>query len=148
MKLSKKGEYGVRAVCHLAEHWGEGVIHSRQIAEKESIPPKFLESILLQLKRAGLVKSRRGVEGGYRLSRGPDQVMLGEVIRVLDGPLAPLGSADELRELMEREERQAGFYSVLLDVRNAASAILDRTSLAEVVERNLRLRSDAAAGRS
>lgn len=140
MRLSKKGEYGVRAVSHLAEHWGEGVIHSRQIAETESIPPKFLESILLQLKRAGLVQSRRGTDGGYRLARAPESVMLGEVVRALDGPLAPLGSADELRDLMRSEPRQAGFYSVLLDVRNAASAILDRTSLAEVVARNASLR--------
>ena len=140
MKLSKKGEYGIRAVSHLAEYWSEGVIHSRRIAEVESLPPKFLESILLQLKRAGLVQSRRGVEGGYRLARAPEAVMLGEVIRALDGPLAPLGSADELRDLMKHEERQAGFYSILLDVRDAASSILDRTSLAEMVSRNIALR--------
>lgn len=136
MKLSKKGEYGIRAVCHLAERHHEGVIHIGQIAKEESIPAKFLEGILLQLKRAKIVKSRRGVEGGYSLARPPDTIMLGEVIRILDGPLAPLGSIEELKEMMEENPRQAGLYGVLIDVRDAASAILDRTSLAEVVARN------------
>ena len=135
MKLSKRGEYGIRALCHLAERHDRGVIHIASIAEKESLPSKFLEGILLQLKRAGIVKSRRGVEGGYALARSPSEVMLGEVIRVLDGPLAPLGSAEELHALMANHPRQSGLYAVLLDVRNAASEILDRTSLADVVAR-------------
>lgn len=143
MKLSKRGEYGIRALCHLAERHDRGVIHIGAIAEHESIPPKFLEGILLQLKRAGIVRSRRGVEGGYALARAPETIMLGEIIRMLDGPLAPLGSAGELHELMDRYPRQAGLYAVLLDVRNAASDILDRTSLADVVRRNRQLR-DAA----
>ncbi|MDX1388825.1 MAG: Rrf2 family transcriptional regulator [Acidobacteriota bacterium] len=140
MKLSKKGEYGIRAVGHLAERHGEGVIHIREIAEQESIPAKFLEGILLQLKRAGVVNSRRGVEGGYALARPPDRVMLGEVIRVLDGPLAPMGSAAELKQLMRGNPRQAGLYSILMDVRDAAAAILDRTSFADLVTRNRELR--------
>jgi len=141
MKLSKKGEYGIRAVCHLAEHHNGGVIHIRQIANQESIPAKFLESILLQLKRAGIVKSRRGVEGGYSLARSPDDIMLGEVIRILDGPLAPLGNVSELKEMMVQNPRQAGLYGILIDVRNAASLILDRTSLSQVVVRNLEHRA-------
>lgn len=136
MKVSKKGEYGIRAVCHLAERHGRGAVHIREIAEVEGIPAKFLEGILLQLKRAAIVKSRRGVEGGYALARPPDAIMLGEVIRVLDGPLAPLGSAEELRQLMMDNPRQAGFYAILMDVRNAAASILDKTSLADVAARN------------
>jgi Rrf2 family protein len=135
MKLSKRGEYGIRALCHLAVRHDRGVIHIASIAEQESLPSKFLEGILLQLKRAGVVMSRRGVEGGYALARPPREIMLGEVIRVLDGPLAPLGSADELHAMMASHPRQAGLYAVLLDVRNAASEILDRTSLADVVAR-------------
>ena len=138
MKLSKRGEYGIRALCHLAERHDRGVIHIAAIAKQESLPSKFLEGILLQLKRAAIVKSRRGVEGGYALARHPRKIMLGEIIRVLDGPLAPLGSAEELQAMMARKPRQAGLYAVLLDVRNAASEILDRTSLADVVARNAR----------
>lgn len=139
MKVSKRGQYGMRALCHLAETHGSGVVQIREIARRESIPAKFLEGILLELKHAGIVRSRRGIDGGYELAREPKEVMLGQVMRVLDGPLAPLGSAAELKELMKSDPRQAGFYSVLMDVRDAAATILDRTSLADVVARNAKL---------
>jgi Rrf2 family protein len=139
MKVSKRGQYGMRALCHLAETFGSGVVQIREIARRESIPAKFLEGILLELKHAGIVRSRRGIDGGYELARVPKEVMLGQIMRVLDGPLAPLGSAAELKELMKTDPRQAGFYSVLMDVRDAAATILDRTSLADVVARNARL---------
>ena len=139
MKVSKRGQYGMRALCHLAETHGSGVVQIREIARKESIPGKFLEGILLELKHAGIVRSRRGIDGGYELARDPSEIMLGQVMRVLDGPLAPLGSAAELKELMKADPRQAGFYSVLIGVRDAAAAILDRTTLAEVVARNSKL---------
>jgi Rrf2 family protein len=129
----------MRALCHLAETFGSGVVQIREIARRESIPAKFLEGILLELKHAGIVRSRRGIDGGYELARVPKEVMLGQIMRVLDGPLAPLGSAAELKELMKTDPRQAGFYSVLMDVRDAAATILDRTSLADVVARNARL---------
>ena len=146
MKVSKRGEYGVRALCHLAEHYGEGVVHIRDIAREESIPRRFLEGILLELKRAGFVNSRRGIEGGYALSRDPEQILLGEVVRTLDGPLAPIASAAELRGLMDRNPRQAGFYAVLMDVRDAISGILDRTSLASVVRRSQKVRRSPRTG--
>jgi Rrf2 family protein len=136
MKISRRGLYGIRAMCHLAEKYGQGVVQIREVATVEAIPAKFLEGILLELKHAGVVRSRRGIDGGYALSRPPNEIFMGSVIRTLDGPLAPMGSAAELRELMEREPRHAGFYSVLLDVRNAAAAILDGTTLADVVARN------------
>jgi Rrf2 family protein len=139
MKVSKRGQYGMRALCHLAETYGAGVVQIREIARKEAIPGKFLEGILLELKHAGIVRSRRGIDGGYELAREPHEIMLGQVMRVLDGPLAPLGSAAELKELMKSDPRQAGFYSVLMGVRDAAAAILDQTTLAEVVVRNSKL---------
>ena len=139
MKVSKRGQYGMRALCHLAETFGSGVVQIREIARRETIPAKFLEGILLELKHAGIVRSRRGIDGGYELARVPKEIMLGQIMRVLDGPLAPLGSAAELKELMRTDPRQAGFYSVLMDVRDAAATILDRTSLADVVARNAKL---------
>lgn len=144
MKVSRKGEYGIRALCLLAERHGEGVVQIREIARLESIPWKFLEGILLQMKMVGLVRSRRGVEGGYALARPPEKITLGEVIRLLDGPLAPMGSAAELRDLMAESPRHAGFYSVLMDVRNAAAGILDSTTLADVVARNARFRKPSS----
>ena len=139
MKVSKRGQYGMRALCHLAETHGSGVVQIREIARKESIPAKFLEGILLELKHAGIVRSRRGIDGGYELARDPGEIMLGQVMRVLDGPLAPLGSAAELKELMKSDPRQAGFYSVLIGVRDAAAQILDQTTLSDVVARNSKL---------
>ena len=139
MKVSKRGQYGMRALCHLAETYGSGVVQIREIARKEAIPGKFLEGILLELKHAGIVRSRRGIDGGYELAREPKEIMLGQVMRVLDGPLAPLGSAAELKELMKSDPRQAGFYSVLIGVRDAAAAILDQTTLADVVGHNAKL---------
>jgi Rrf2 family protein len=143
MKISRKGEYGIRALCHLAERHGQGVVQIREIAKSESIPAKFLEGILLQMKMIGFVRSQRGVDGGYALARDPATITLGEVIRLLDGPLAPMGSAAELRELMTKSPRHAGFYSVLMDVRDAAAAILDRTTLADVAKRNAMFRTGA-----
>jgi Rrf2 family cysteine metabolism transcriptional repressor len=141
MKVSKRGEYGMRALCHLAQRYGEGLVHIKTVAADEEIPPKFLEGILLELKRAGYLTSRRGVDGGYELAKKPDEIRLGEVIRVLDGPLAPMASASELQALMDRNPRQVGFYAVLMDVRNAVSGILDQTSLAEVLQRNVSMQS-------
>ena len=143
MKVSKRGEYGMRALCHLAERHGAGFLHIRAIADEEEIPGKFLEGILLELKRAGFLTSRRGNEGGYKLSRAPEEILLGAVIRVLDGPLAPMASAVELKELMRRNPRQVGFYAILIDVRDAVSNILDRTSLSDVLERNRSLSRDS-----
>jgi Rrf2 family protein len=130
----------MRALCHLAERYDKGLVHIRSIATDEEISVKFLESIMLQLRRAGFVTSRRGNEGGYALSKAPDAITLGEAIRILDGPLAPMASAAELHELMERNPRQLGFYATLIDVRDAVSRILDGTSLADVVRRNRELR--------
>lgn len=140
MKVSKRGEYGMRALCHLAGRYGSGLTQIKQIAEAEAIPGKFLESILLELKRAGFLESRRGSDGGYGLARIPSEIFVGEAMRVLDGSLAPMASASELRRLVRESPGQAGFYSMLMDVRNAVSAILDRTSLQDLLERNRSLR--------
>jgi len=145
VKLSKRGEYGVRALCHLAARHGAGLVHIRTIAAEEGIPGKFLESILLQLKRAGFVTSRRGNDGGYALARPPEAITLGEIIRALDGPLAPLGGGAELRERARGDVRQSGFYAVLLDVHEAVSEILDGTNLADVLRRGRQ--ADPSPGR-
>lgn len=136
MKVSKRGEYGMRALCHLAERFGEGYVHVKRISDEEGIPQKFLEGILLELRRAGVLHSRRGNEGGYSLARPPETILLGDVVRLLDGPLAPLASASELRELAESNPKRSGFYSVMMDVRNAVSDILDKTTFADLLKRD------------
>lgn len=139
MRISQRGLYALKALSHLAGRHGEGVVRVSEIAAAEGIPEKFLEGILVFLKNARIVSSRRGREGGYALRRAPDAVVLGEVIRLVDGPLAPFGDAEELARRVRTEKRQAGLFEVFLEVRNAAAAILDHTTLSDVLARNRRL---------
>lgn len=139
MKVSHRGLYALRALLHLAERYGEGWSKIHEIAETEEIPEKFLESILVTLKNARVVASRRGREGGYRLRRPPDEVVIGDVVRLLDGPLAPFGDAAELVHRVKTERRHAGLFDLFLDLRNAAAAILDHTTLADVLARETRI---------
>ena len=139
MRISHRGLYALRALLHLAETYDRGLVKIHEIAESEHIPEKFLEGILVTLKNARLVASQRGREGGYRLRRPPREVIIGDVVRLVDGPLAPFGDAVELAQLVRTEERHAALFALFLDVRNAAAAILDHTSLQDLVERDRRL---------
>ena len=149
MKVSSRGLYALEALLHLAGRWEGGVASTREIAESEGIPEKFLESILVALKNARIVTSRRGREGGYRLRRPPSEIVVGDVVRLLDGPLAPFGDAAELTRRVRTEPRHAGLFDLFLDVRNAAAAILDHTTLADLLERDRRIlvaRADPKGG--
>jgi Rrf2 family cysteine metabolism transcriptional repressor len=88
LKLSKRTEYGIRAIVQLARHWPHGYVQSKDLARQDRLPTKFLESILLALRRGGFLESKIGREGGYRLSREPRDIALGDVIRRLEGRLA------------------------------------------------------------
>ena len=139
LKISQRGLYALKALIHLAERWDGGTVSTHEIAEREGIPEKFLEAILLALKNARIVKSRRGRDGGYELRRPPAEIVVGDVVRLLDGPLAPFGDAAELARLVRTEPRHAGLFELFLDVRNAAAAILDNTTLADLLERDRRI---------
>jgi len=132
MKVSQKGLYALEALMLLARRYPQGTVKIREIAEDENLPEKFLELILLELKHARIVESVRGAKGGYRLKRSPSKIFLGEIIRTIDGPLAPLGDAESLRRLVEHDKKHRLLFSVFLAVRNAASGILDHTSLADI----------------
>jgi Rrf2 family protein len=142
MKVSRRGLYALQALIHLAETYEQGLVAARTIAEKEGIPEKFLEGILLALKNARVISSERGREGGYRLRRPPQEIFIGDAVRLIDGPLAPFGDVVELQHRVKTERRHAGLFELFLEVRNAASAIVDRTSLADLVERNRRVLAD------
>src|SRR5712675_2242274 len=146
MRISHRGLYALKALIHLAESYDRGVVKIHEIAEEEALPEKFLEGILVTLKNARLVASQRGREGGYRLRRPPKAILVGEVVRIMDGPLAPFGDAVELAHRVRTEPRHSGLFELLLDVRNAAAAILDHTTLADVLSRNRRL--DRTRGRA
>jgi Rrf2 family protein len=145
MKISHRGLYALKALLHLAEAHEGGLVKIHDIAEDEAIPVKFLEGILVTLKNARLVTSERGREGGYRLRRPPAEIQVGEIVRIMDGPLAPLGDAVELARRVRTEARHPGLFDVFLDVRNAAAAILDHTTLADVLQRDRRLETRRGA---
>jgi Rrf2 family protein len=133
MKISQKGLYAIQALMMLARHYRQGAIKIRDIAYEEALPEKFLELILLELKNARMVESVRGAKGGYQLRRDPSEMHLSDIIRLIDGPLAPFADAEQLRELIDRDLPQRTLYQVLLDVRDAAARILDHTSLADLI---------------
>jgi Rrf2 family protein len=133
MKISQKGLYALQAMMMLARHYNQGAIRIRDVAYEENLPEKFLELILLELKNARIVESARGAKGGYQLRRPPSEIHLSEIIRLIDGPLAPFGDAEQLRSLIDRDAEHRALYQVFLDVRNAAAKILEHTTLADIV---------------
>ena len=133
MKISQKGLYALQAMMMLARHYNQGSIRIRDIAYEEELPEKFLELILLELKNARLVESVRGAKGGYQLRRPPSEIPLSEIIRLIDGALAPFGDAEQLRSLIDRDLEHRALYQVFLDVRNAAAKILENTTLADII---------------
>lgn len=136
--ISKRTKYALRALYSLTRQYGGGPVLIATLAREERIPIKFLEAILLDLKTHGIVDSRKGRHGGYRLNRSPSQITIGGVVRVLEGPLAPLPCASEtaFRPCEECEDAQrCGTRIVMKQVRDAIAAILDGTTLADVVAR-------------
>jgi Rrf2 family protein len=142
MKLSKRGEYALRALIDLgiASELGWPMLRISELASKEKLPIKFLEQIFTQLKSAGYVASRRGKFGGYSLARPMSQIKFGAVIRLIDGPLAPICcvSQTSYSRCSCPDEAHCGLRMLMFDVRNAISTILDRYTLAEIVEITLR----------
>jgi Rrf2 family protein len=133
MKISQKGLYALQAMMMLARHHNQGAIKIREIAYEEDLPEKFLELILLELKNARMVESVRGAKGGYQLRRDPAEIRLSEIMRLIDGPLAPFADAEQLRVLIDRDLPHRALYQVFLDVRDAAARILENTSLADLI---------------
>jgi Rrf2 family protein len=133
MKISQKGLYALQAMMMLARHYHQGAIKIREVAYEEDLPEKFLELILLELKNARMVESVRGAKGGYRLRRAPSEIRLSEIMRLIDGPLAPFGDAEQLRTLIDRDLPHRALYQLFLDVRDAAANILENTTLADMI---------------
>jgi len=137
--LSHKSKYALKALLVLSEEYGKGPLLISEIAEKEHIPKRFLELILLELKNQGVLRSRKGRGGGYMLAKPPDLVSVGHVLRMLEGPLAPLPcvskSAYERCEEC-RDERTCGIRILMKQVRDSTAAILDSTTFAEVLSRS------------
>jgi Rrf2 family protein len=141
MKLSLRGEYAIRALLVLGLNYGQHVVKIQSISDQQNIPKRFLEQILNDLRSAGVVESKRGVAGGYRLSKPPDQISLAFVIRHFEGPLAPVNCVSEkyYARCTCPDESRCAIRSVMKDVREAIVKILESVTVAELCERARRL---------
>lgn len=137
--LSKKTKYGLQALLLLAREYGQGPLLIAELAQRERIPKKFLEYILLQLKNGGVLQSRKGKGGGYLLAKPPAEISVGRAIRVLEGPLAPVTCVSETAYQRCPEcddEATCGIRLVMKDVRDAMAEILDHTTLQDMLNRS------------
>lgn len=133
--LSNKAKYGLKAMMYLVAHQGRMGVPIGEIAERERIPRKFLDAILLALKKSGFLASKMGKGGGYRLARPPSEIAVGDVIRVLDGPLAPIPCASRTAYKPCSDcgdVESCRIRRVMLEVRDAMAAVLDNTTLEEM----------------
>lgn len=144
MLISKKTEYALKALVALAAASKAPAVQSlrlQQLSEREEIPAKFLEHIMAVLKKGGILNSQKGRGGGYTLSRPASHILLGDVIRLLDGPLSPLGTGKDrdMETAIRKGKRASGIYSILLEVRTAISSVVDRLTLEDLYLRTQEL---------
>jgi Rrf2 family protein len=144
MRLSRRSEYGLRALTDLVRHQDSGPIALATLAERNCLPPKFLEQIMSTLRHGGVVRTTLGAHGGYALAADPAKVSLGRVIRLLDGALAPVGcvSLRYYEPCSCPDEASCSLRDVMLDVRDAMLEILDNESLADLAARQGRSEID------
>lgn len=133
--LSKKAKYAIKALLALADHNRDEPMRIADLAREEQIPPKFLELILLELRNHGVLQSRKGKGGGYLLARDPADIYLGQIVRMFDGPLAPVPCASQTAYVRCADctnEAVCGVRLAMKEVRDATAKILDGTSLASL----------------
>ena len=140
MRLSKKTEYALRALAELAVNQEQGTLHAQELARREKIPVKFLEQILLTLRKAGILQSRRGAGGGYTLNRPPERISLGEVVQVIDGPVVLLDCIAQEESCACDRAATCGLRDVVSGVRDGVVRLLDEVSLADICARAEALR--------
>ena len=144
MKLSVRGEYALRALLVLGLNYDQPVVRIQTISEQQNIPKRFLEQILNDLRSAGVVQSRRGVAGGYRLARRPEEITLAVVIRHIEGALAPVSCVSErfYEKCSCPDESRCAIRSVIKEVREAVVRIAERLTIADLCERSRRLKQE------
>jgi Rrf2 family cysteine metabolism transcriptional repressor len=135
MRLSTKGEYASRAMLELSLKYQKGPLHIREISKAQHIPERFLEQILLLLKRAGYLRSKKGQKGGYVLSKPPAEISVAEVIRVMDGPLAPIDCVSVTAHELCPMEDSCGLRWLWKDVRDSVARIMEKTTFEDLVNR-------------
>lgn len=144
MKISTKGRYGVRAMLDLALNEAEGPIASHMIARRQEISERYLEQLFIPLKQAGLVKSVRGSQGGYILGRPPQNISVGDIVRVMEGPLAPVDCVNEINPDDCKRVDYCVTRIIWAKVRDSIAEILDSYSLADLVEESHKMTKPTA----
>ncbi len=135
MRVSTRGEYGMRAMVALAHHYGGGPLSIADIARESSVPPAYLEQLIAPLRRAGIVESKRGARGGYILGRPPEEIRVGDVFRVMEGPIAPMECVSE-----DESEQTCPLIGgcetrpIWLKLRDSMVDALDSQTLADLIE--------------
>lgn len=134
--LSKKTQYAFKALMHLAHEYDKGPVLIADISKKRKIPLKFLENILLELKRAEILDSKKGKGGGYFLAKHPKKIPLAEVLRLVDGPISllPCVSLHFYERCKNCDEKSCGLHKVMSNVRDANLAILEKKTVADIAE--------------
>lgn len=135
IKFSTRGEYGIRMVVEIARHYGRGPVALSEVARSEDLPLAYLEQLVGRLRKAGLLESRQGAHGGYELTRSPQEVTIGDVLRALEGPISPMICASETPDSLIECERQSSctVTTVWTRVRDAVAEALDAITVAELV---------------
>jgi Rrf2 family cysteine metabolism transcriptional repressor len=133
VKLTKKSEYALLALIDLAERWEKGLVKIDETAQRKNIPKKYLEQILLMLKTSGYVKSIRGANGGYLLAKPPERIFLAEIIRLSDGPLAPVEAVSHYFYGHSPIEQAPKLLAVFRDIRDYMAQKLEHISLADLI---------------
>jgi Rrf2 family protein len=147
MKLSLRGEYALRALLVLGLNYSQPVVSIRVISQQQNVPRRFLEQILNDLKSGGFVQSKRGISGGYRLARRPEEISLASVVRHLEGGLAPVSCVSQrfYEKCSCPDEARCAIRSVMQEVREAVVKIAERVTIAELCERARKLQETPAS---
>ncbi len=133
MKLSRRSDYALRALFNLADRYQQGPVSIRELAERNDIPRRFLEQIMLDLKAKGWVRSIAGRDGGFELAVSPEELSMGQVVRLFDGLLSPIGCVSVSSYEPCTQESHCRFRRVLLEIRNFTSQLMEKASLAKVM---------------
>lgn len=135
--LAKKTQYALKALTYMAEQHKEGPILIASIAEKKKIPIKFLESILLELKKAGILNSKKGKGGGYFLNLDPDKIQLATIMRLIEGPIAllPCVSLNFYKKCTDCNEKKCGLNKIMIEVRDSTLKVLENRTIQDLVDK-------------
>ena len=146
MKRSTRCDYALRAVLELSHYYNNKLVRVSDLSKAQDIPNKYLEQIMLQLKKAGYVESRKGRSGGYALAKPPDEIFLGDIIRLVENRWFSLENSEPLPHLKSLNEGRLHFFGVWAEVQDAIARVLDTISIQDILKREVKVRSQTNQG--